>query len=102
MDVRLEDEPSVHPVDEAELRHIVDEAVGALPPQQRKVILLTQELGMSQAEAARVMGAAPETGGVHAHRAVRARRCPRTALSAHGAVRALRVSLVGLGVALAA
>ncbi|MER5201192.1 sigma-70 family RNA polymerase sigma factor [Streptomyces sp. NPDC002755] len=84
VDVRLEDELSVHPVDEAELRLVVDEAVSALPPQQRKVILLTQELGMTQAEAARVMGAAPGTVGVHAHRAVRA----------------LRVSLVGLGVAL--
>lgn len=86
VDLRLEEEPSVHPVDEAELGHIVDEAVSALPPQQRKVMLLTQELGMTQAEAARVMGAAPGTVGVHAHRAVRA----------------LRVSLVGLGVALVA
>ncbi|MFB7650390.1 MULTISPECIES: sigma-70 family RNA polymerase sigma factor [unclassified Streptomyces] len=85
-DVRLEDEPTVHPVAEAELRHVVAEAVSTLPRQQRRVMLLTQDLGLTQAEAARVLGAAPGTVGVHAHRAMVA----------------LRVSLVGLGVTLVA
>ncbi|MFJ5779730.1 hypothetical protein [Streptomyces sp. NPDC093094] len=43
-----------------------------------------RELGMPQAEAAQVMGAATATVGVHAHRAIKA----------------LRVALVGVGMAL--
>ncbi|MGV9567890.1 sigma-70 family RNA polymerase sigma factor [Streptomyces sp. NPDC003480] len=85
-DVRLEHELMVHPITEAELRHVVGEALSDLPPQQRRVMLLTRELGMTQAQAARVLGSAPGTVGVHAHRAIRA----------------LRVTLVGLGVVLVA
>ncbi|MFG2603114.1 RNA polymerase sigma factor [Streptomyces sp. NPDC048514] len=85
-DVRPEDEPAVHPVADAELRHAVDEALKGLPLQQRRVMLLTRELGMTQAEAARAMGSAPSTVGVQAHRAMRA----------------LRVTLAGLGTALTA
>ncbi|MFE1884860.1 sigma-70 family RNA polymerase sigma factor [Streptomyces diastatochromogenes] len=85
-DVRLEDELAVHPIAETELRHVVGEALSDLPPQQRRVMLLTRELGMTQAEAAQVLGSAPGTVGVHAHRAIRA----------------LRRTLVGLGVALVA
>ncbi|MFJ9818617.1 RNA polymerase sigma factor [Streptomyces sp. NPDC101151] len=85
-DVRPEDEPAVHPVAEAELRHVVDEALSDLPLRQRRVMLLTRELGMTQAEAAQVLGSAPGTVGVHAHRAIRA----------------LRVTLVGLGTVLVA
>ncbi|MFF2519429.1 RNA polymerase sigma factor [Streptomyces sp. NPDC058086] len=84
-DVRLENEPAVHSVAEAELRHVIDEALSDLPLQQRRVMLL-RELGMTQAEAAQVLGSAPGTVGVHAHRAIRA----------------LRVTLVGLGTALVA
>ncbi|MFF3312980.1 sigma-70 family RNA polymerase sigma factor [Streptomyces sp. NPDC002952] len=83
-DVRLEDEPAVRPVDEAELRHVIDEALTGLPLQQRRAMLLTRELGMTQAEAARVMGAATATVGVHTHRAIAA----------------LRVALAGVGTAL--
>ncbi|KUM75888.1 sigma-70 family RNA polymerase sigma factor [Streptomyces griseorubiginosus] len=85
-DVRLADEPAVHPVAEAELRHVIDEAMRDLPLQQRRVMLLTRELGFTQSEAARVLGSAPGTVGVHAHRAIHA----------------LRVTLVGLGTALVA
>jgi len=83
-DVRLADEPAVHPIVEAELRHVIDEAMRDLPLQQRRVMLLTRELGFTQAEAARMLGSAPGTVGVHAHRATKA----------------LRVTLVGLGTAL--
>jgi RNA polymerase sigma factor (sigma-70 family) len=84
VDVRMEGEPAVRPVEEAELRHVIDEALAGLPLQQRRAMLLTRELGMTQAEAAQVMGAATATVGVHTHRAIRA----------------LRVALVGLGTAL--
>lgn len=83
-DVRLEDEPAVWPIDEAELRHVIDEVLAGLPLQQRRAMLLTRELGMTQAKAARVMGVATATVGVHTHRAIRA----------------LRVALVGMGTAL--
>ncbi|MET9735202.1 sigma-70 family RNA polymerase sigma factor [Streptomyces sp. NPDC006458] len=85
-DVRLADELAVHPVAEAELRHARTEARDDLPLQQRKVMLLTWELGMTHAEAAQVLRIAPGTVGVHAHRAIRA----------------LRVTLVCLGTALVA
>lgn len=85
-DVRLEDVPVVHPIPEVELRHVVDEAVRGLPLQQRRVLLLTRELGMTQTDAARVLGSATGTVGVHAHRAIRA----------------LRVTLVGLSTPLVA
>ncbi|MFF3350869.1 sigma-70 family RNA polymerase sigma factor [Streptomyces sp. NPDC002779] len=85
-DVRFEDEPAVRPVEEAELRHVIDEALAGLPLQQRRVMLLTKELGMTHREAARVLGAAPGTVGVHGHRALLA----------------LRVTLAGLGTALVA
>ncbi|MFG2457039.1 sigma-70 family RNA polymerase sigma factor [Streptomyces sp. NPDC048523] len=85
-DVRLEDEPVVDPIPEAELRHVIDEAMGGLPLQQRRAMLLTRELGMTQADAARVLGSASNTVGVHTHRAIRA----------------LRVTLVGLSTALVA
>ncbi|MEU5227334.1 sigma-70 family RNA polymerase sigma factor [Streptomyces toyocaensis] len=83
-DVRLEDGPAVRPVDEADLRHVIDEALAGLPLQQRRVMLLTRELGMTHMEAAQVLGSAPGTVGVHVHRAIRA----------------LRVTLVGLSTAL--
>lgn len=85
-DVWPEDEPAVHPIAEAELQHVVGEALSDLPLQQRRVMLLTRELGMTQAEAAEVLGSAPGTVGVHAHRATRA----------------LRITLVGLGTAFVA
>jgi RNA polymerase sigma-70 factor (ECF subfamily) len=85
-DVRLADEPTVEPIAEAEQRHVVDEVLRDLPLQQRRVMLLTRELGMTQMEAAQVLGSAPGTVGVHAHRAIRA----------------LRVTLVGLSTALVA
>lgn len=85
-DVRLADELSVEPIAEAEQRHVVDEVLRDLPLQQRRVMLLTRELGMTQMEAAQVLGTAPGTVGVHAHRAIRA----------------LRVTLVGLGTVLVA
>ncbi|UFR07038.1 sigma-70 family RNA polymerase sigma factor [Streptomyces sp. Go40/10] len=85
-DVRLADELTVEPVTEVELRHVVHEAMRDLPLQQRRVLLLTRDLGMTQTEAAQVLGSAPGTVGVHAHRAIRA----------------LSVTLVGLGTALVA
>jgi RNA polymerase sigma-70 factor (ECF subfamily) len=85
-DVRLADEPTVEPIAEVEQRHVVDEVLRDLPLQQRRVMLLTRELGMTQMEAAQVLGAAPGTVGVHAHRAIRT----------------LRVTLVGLSTALVA
>ncbi|MFI1726398.1 sigma-70 family RNA polymerase sigma factor [Streptomyces sp. NPDC020489] len=83
-DVRLENEPAAPPGQDVELRHFIDEALADLPLQQRRAMLLTRELGMTQAEAAQVMGTRPATVGVHAHRAIRA----------------LRVALVGMGTAL--
>lgn len=85
-DVRPEDQPVVHPIAETELRHVVGEALSDLSLQQRRVMLLTRELGMTQAEAAQVLGSSPGTVGVHGHRAIRA----------------LRMTLVGLGAALVA
>ncbi|MGW0925855.1 sigma-70 family RNA polymerase sigma factor [Streptomyces sp. NPDC002755] len=85
-DVRLLEESAVQPVAGPQLRYMLDEARGDLPLQQRRVMLLTWELGMTQAEAARVLGSAQGTVAVHAHRAVRA----------------LRAALVGLGTALVA
>ncbi|MFF0737737.1 RNA polymerase sigma factor [Streptomyces chartreusis] len=85
-DVRLEDEPTVRPVEEAELRHVIDEALAGLPLQQRRAMLLTRELGMTHMEAAQVLRSAPGTVGVHVHRAIRA----------------LRVTLVGVSTALVA
>jgi RNA polymerase sigma factor (sigma-70 family) len=70
LDLREEENgPVVHPVADAELRHVVGEALGALPPQQRRVMLLTQGMGMTQAEAARVLKTSPGTVASHAHRA---------------------------------
>ncbi|MGC0334485.1 RNA polymerase sigma factor (sigma-70 family) [Streptomyces sp. SAI-170] len=57
-DVRLEDEPAAEPVAEAELRHVVTQALNGLPLQQRRVMLLMQ-MGMTHAEAARVLNVAP-------------------------------------------
>ncbi|MFD0309106.1 sigma-70 family RNA polymerase sigma factor [Streptomyces sp. NPDC127119] len=85
-DVRPEDEPTICPVADAERRHAIDEAMAGLPRQQHKAFWLTWELGMTHEQAARVMGTATNTAGVHAHRAVKA----------------LRVALFGLGTALVA
>ncbi|MEV6782717.1 sigma-70 family RNA polymerase sigma factor [Streptomyces sp. NPDC051098] len=83
-DVQREDEPAVHPVADIELRQVIDDAMSALPLQQRRAVLLTKEMGLTQAEAAQVLATAAPTVGVHVHRAVRA----------------LRVSLVGAGLTL--
>ncbi|MEU5143718.1 sigma-70 family RNA polymerase sigma factor [Streptomyces sp. NPDC021139] len=64
-----EDGPVIHPVADAELRHVVGEALGALPPQQRRVMLLTQGMGMTQAEAARVLKTSSGTVATYSHRA---------------------------------
>ncbi|MBQ0967528.1 sigma-70 family RNA polymerase sigma factor [Streptomyces sp. RK23] len=64
-----EDGPVVHPAADAELRHVVGEVLGALPPQQRRVMLLTQGMGMTQAEAARVLKTSPGTVATYSHRA---------------------------------
>lgn len=69
LDLREEENAVVHPVADAELRHVVGEALSALPPQQRRVMLLTQGMGMTQAEAARVLKTSPGTVASHAHRA---------------------------------
>ncbi|MFD5234334.1 sigma-70 family RNA polymerase sigma factor [Streptomyces qaidamensis] len=83
-EVQPEDVPTARPVDDAELRFVVNQALAGLTLQQRKALLLTRELGMTQAEAARVLGMATATLGVHAHRAIKA----------------LRLALVGVGAAL--
>ncbi|MGW5129464.1 RNA polymerase sigma factor [Streptomyces sp. NPDC004069] len=81
VDLRVEeDEPVVDPVVDAELRHVVGEALGALPLQQRRVVLLTQGMGMTQAEAARVLKTAPGTVAAHSHRALVALRVSLGAL----------------------
>lgn len=85
-DVRLQDELAVQPIAHTELNLIVAQAFGDLPLQQRRVMLLTQDLGMTQAQAAQLLGIAQATVGVHARRAVQA----------------LRIALVGLGTALVA
>ncbi|MEV6756774.1 sigma-70 family RNA polymerase sigma factor [Streptomyces sp. NPDC051214] len=69
-DVRLEEEPVTDVLAQVLVRHAVKEALEGLPLQQRRVVLLQRELGMSHQEAARVLGSAPATVGVHAHRAV--------------------------------
>ncbi|MFC8877211.1 RNA polymerase sigma factor [Streptomyces ardesiacus] len=72
LDIDLREEeagPAANPADDAELRHVVADALRSLPPQQRRVMLLTQEMGMTQAEAARVLKTSPGTVATHAHRA---------------------------------
>ncbi|MFJ5779539.1 RNA polymerase sigma factor [Streptomyces sp. NPDC093094] len=70
-DVRLEaDEPAVDPCGAAELRVVVGAALTALPQQQRTAMLLHKELGLTQAETARAMGAAPGTVATHVSRAM--------------------------------
>ncbi|WP_405749047.1 sigma-70 family RNA polymerase sigma factor [Streptomyces sp. NBC_00012] len=81
VDLRAKDEPVIHPVADAERRHVVGEALGALSLQQRRVMLLTQGMGMTQAEAARVLDTAPGTVAAHAHRAFVALRVSLGALA---------------------
>ncbi|MER5945950.1 sigma-70 family RNA polymerase sigma factor [Streptomyces sp. NPDC001904] len=83
-DVRAEDEPKVEPIARAEMRHLIDQALDGLPRQQQKALLLTREMGFTQEEAARIMGTATGTVGVHTHRAIKT----------------LTVALAGLAVAL--
>ena len=84
-DVRAEDEPAAPSFEEeAVQRHVINKALAELPPQQRMAFVLTRELGMTQEQAAQVMGTATGTVGVHTHRAIRA----------------LRMALVGVGTAL--
>ncbi|MFD7996710.1 sigma-70 family RNA polymerase sigma factor [Streptomyces mexicanus] len=81
-DLRAEEEPVIDSVaDDAEWRHVVGEALGALSLQQRRVMLLTQGMGMTQAEAARVLDTTPGTVATHAHRAFVALRVSLGALA---------------------
>lgn len=84
LDIDLREEeagPAANPADDAELRHVVADALRSLPPQQRRVMLLTQEMGMTQAEAARVLKTSPGTVASHAHRAFIALRVSLGALA---------------------
>jgi RNA polymerase sigma factor (sigma-70 family) len=84
-DVRAEDEPAEPSFEEeATQRHVINEALAELPPQQRRAFLLTRELGMTQEQAAQAMGTATATVGVHMSRATRT----------------LRTALAGVGMAL--
>ncbi|MBQ0855649.1 sigma-70 family RNA polymerase sigma factor (plasmid) [Streptomyces sp. BH-SS-21] len=74
VDVRLEDEPVVCPIADAERRYFIDEALSELPRQQQRAFFLTWELEMTHAQAAEAMGIAAGTIGVHSHRAIKALR----------------------------
>lgn len=84
-DVRAENGPAALSLEEeVTQRHVINEALAKLPPQQQRAFVLTRELGMTQEQAAQVMETATGTVGVHTHRAIKA----------------LRMALVGVGPAL--
>ncbi|MFC7841885.1 RNA polymerase sigma factor [Streptomyces sp. NPDC057382] len=86
-DVRAEDEPVVLSFEEEVVqRDVIDKACEDLPLQQRRAFFLTHDLGMTHAQAGKVLGTATATISVHCSRAVRA----------------LRASLAGVGAALVA
>ncbi|OQR61456.1 hypothetical protein B6E66_24780 [Streptomyces maremycinicus] len=61
---------SADPCAAAELRLDLVAALTALPPQQRRAVRLNKELGLTQAQTARAMGAAPGTVATHVSRAL--------------------------------
>ncbi|MFI1839451.1 sigma-70 family RNA polymerase sigma factor [Streptomyces olivaceoviridis] len=70
-DVQLETGSfAADPWDAAGRRLDVQAALSALPPQQRTAVFCTKALQFTQAETARVMGAAPGTVATHVSRAV--------------------------------
>jgi RNA polymerase sigma-70 factor (ECF subfamily) len=74
-DVELEfAEPAADPYAAAELRAELAGALSALSQQQRRAVLLTKEMGLTQAETARAMRAAPGTVATHVSRALVALR----------------------------
>ncbi|MFI9152293.1 RNA polymerase sigma factor [Streptomyces sp. NPDC053367] len=74
-DVRLETAAgTADPCATADLRLDLDAALTALPLQQRRAVLLTKGLGLTQAETATVLGTAPGTVATHTSRAVAALR----------------------------
>lgn len=86
-DVRLEAAgPANDSCSTADLRLDLEGALDGLPPQQRRAVLFTKALGLTQAETAKAMGTAPGTVATQVSRAVAA----------------LRVTLGALGLALVA
>ncbi|AEY94323.1 RNA polymerase sigma factor (plasmid) [Streptomyces hygroscopicus subsp. jinggangensis 5008] len=86
-DVQLEAAgPAADPSGAADRRLDLADALDALPPQQRKAVVLNKALEFTQAETATVMKTAPGTVATHVHRAMVA----------------LRVTLGALGLALVA
>lgn len=73
-DVRLETAGTVDPSGTADLRLEIKAALGSLPPKQRDSVWCNKVLGLTQAETAEVMGAAPGTVATHVSRAVVALR----------------------------
>jgi RNA polymerase sigma-70 factor (ECF subfamily) len=73
-DIRLETAGTVDPCGTADLRLEIKAALGSLPPKQRKSVWCNKVLGLTQAETAEVMGAAPGTVATHVSRAVVALR----------------------------
>lgn len=74
-DIELEAaEPAADPYAAAELRAELAGALSALPQRQRRAVLLTKEMGLTQAETARAMGTAPGTVATHVSRALVALR----------------------------
>ncbi|MGV9454438.1 sigma-70 family RNA polymerase sigma factor [Streptomyces sp. NPDC003635] len=74
-DIRAEDEPAAPSFEEsAAQRLVIKEALAHLPLQQRRAFFLTRELGMTQAQAAKVLETAGPTVGVHASRAIKTLR----------------------------
>ncbi|MEV8554242.1 sigma-70 family RNA polymerase sigma factor [Streptomyces glaucescens] len=73
-DIRLETAGTVDPCDTADLRLEVKSALSSLPPKQRESVWCNKMLGLTQAETAEVMGAAPGTVATHVSRAVVALR----------------------------
>ncbi len=64
----------------AELRLDLEAALTALPPQQRRSVWCNKALGLTQAETAKVMGAAPGSVATHVSRGVKALRVTLGAL----------------------
>ncbi|GAA2615646.1 hypothetical protein GCM10010304_81230 [Streptomyces roseoviolaceus] len=86
-DVELEaTEPAADPYAAAELRAELAGALSALPQQQRKAVLLTKEMGLTQAETARAMGTAPGTVATHVSRALVALRVTLGVLAVVGII----------------
>lgn len=73
-DVRLETAGTVDPCGTADLRLEIKAALGSLPPKQRTSVWCNKVLGLTQAETAEAMGAAPGTVATHVSRAVVALR----------------------------